>query len=320
MTLRENLWQFVVLGLAVTLVLSIYADLDALLAAFRSFDTRLLAIVLALTLGNQLLRFVKWEYLLGEVDVSLPTTTSFYIFGSGLVMIMTPGKVGEVWKAWLVRDTNETPIATTMPVIAVERISDLLGVVCISLLGVLAFDRSPVVLFVLLGGVVGGVVLLQYEPAGHWVIDHSERLPVIGDKAASVRELYENSKRLLRVRPLGVTTGLSIVSWGLECVGLWLVVRGFGGDISVVAAAFVFAVASILGAVSLLPGGLGVTEGSMTGLLLVFGVSSTVAASATIVIRAATLWFVAGLALLVYGAFRRRRSMDIRLPEEEDRS
>jgi len=317
MTLRENLWQFVVFGLVVTLVLSIYADFDALINAFQRFEWWLLPIVLGLTLGNQFLRFVKWEYLLREIEIDLSLSTSFFIFGSGLIMIMTPGKLGEVWKSWLIRDEQGTPIGTTMPVIAAERITDLLGVMSISLLGVIAFGRSPVVLIVLSLPIIGGILLLQYGRACHWLLDRMEQLPIVGRKANALRDLYESSRALLRLQPLGVTTGLSICSWGLECIGLWVVLKGFGADVSLIAAAFVFAVASILGAVSLLPGGLGVTEGSMTELLQVFGVGRVQAVSTTLVIRAATLWFVAGLALAVYGYYQHQKSVVIQqLPEE----
>jgi uncharacterized protein (TIRG00374 family) len=129
---------------------------------------------------------------------------------------------------------------------------------------------------------------------------------VRGQYAADGRDLYASSRDLRRVRPLTVTTGLSVLSWGLECVAFWLVLTGFDAGVSLLIAAFVFAVSSIVGAVSLLPGGLGATEGTMTSLLVAFGVGRSVAAGSAIVVRAATLWFSAGLALLVYLNFRRR--------------
>lgn len=317
MSLRKKLWQFVVLGLAVTLVLSIYADLDALLRAFRRFEWWLFPLVVGLTLGNQFLRFLKWEYLLKNVDVNLPLSTSFYIFGSGLIMIMTPGKLGGVWKSWLIRDEEEIPISRTMPVVATERITDLLGVLSISLLGVFAFDRSPFVILYLTIPIIGTIILLQYERVCYWLLNRIEQVPIAGQKVDALRNFYENSRELLRFRPLGITTALSICSWGLECVGMWLVLQGFNAEVSLVAAAFVFALASILGAVSLLPGGLGVTEGSMTGLLLLFGVERATAASTTLVVRAATLWLVAALALAVYASYKRRQSMAIQEPSEK---
>lgn len=312
MTLRENFWQFVVLGLVVTLVLSIYADLNAVINAFQQFELWLLPLVLGLTLSNQCLRFLKWEYLLREIEIDLPLSTSFSIFGSGLIMVMTPGKLGEAWKSWLIRDEKGTRISTTMPVIVAERITDLLGVASISLLGVIAFGRSPIVLILLALLITGGILLLQYESACYWFLDRLEQLPLINQKTDVLRDLYENSRTVLRLRPLGVTTVLSIFSWGLECVGMWLVLKGFDVDVSLIVAAFVFAMASILGAISLLPGGLGVTEGSMIGLLLVFEVGRAQAVSTTLVIRAATLWFVAGLALAVYGYYRYQKSAVIK--------
>jgi uncharacterized protein (TIRG00374 family) len=143
-------------------------------------------------------------------------------------------------------------------------------------------------------------------------------IPIVKRWSEDIRELYENSRELLQIRPLGVATILSVLSWGLECVGFWFVLQGFDADVSLLVAAFVFALASVLGAISLIPGGLGVTEGSMTGLLLVFEVARATAASATLITRAATLWFTASLALVVYVSLRWRYSLDMETPDSND--
>jgi uncharacterized protein (TIRG00374 family) len=182
---------------------------------------------------------------------------------------------------------------------------------------VIAFDRSPLVLVALTLPIVGGIVVLQYERACYWILGLVDRIPVVERWSDDIRELYQGSQELLHIRPLGVATVLSVLSWGLECVGFWFVLRGFDAEVSLLVAAFVFALSSVLGAVSLLPGGLGVTEGSMTGLLLVFEVAQATAASATIVIRAATLWFTASLALVVYLSLRWRYSLDMYTPDSE---
>jgi uncharacterized protein (TIRG00374 family) len=60
----------------------------------------------------------------------------------------------------------------------------------------------------------------------------------------------------------------------------------------------VFSLGSLAGALSFLPGGLGVAEGSMTGLIRVLGdVSKAGAVAATVLIRLATLWFAVALGL-----------------------
>lgn len=310
MNLRKSAWQFLIAGIVVTIALGVYADLGALVTALDGFDWWLLPLVLALTLLNQTLRFLKWEYLLGEVDVNLPLRTSLHVFGSGLIMIVTPGKFGEVWKSWLVRDLDGTPMSRTLPVVAVERISDLLGVVTISLLGVVAFDRSVLLLVALTTPVILVILLLQSSSACLWLLGMADRLPLFRRWSDNARQLYRSSRELLRPRPLGVVTVVSVASWGMECVGLWLVLRGFDTDVGLLATSFVFASSSILGAVSLLPGGLGVTEGSMTGLLSVFGVGRATATSATLVVRAVTLWFSVLLGVVFYTSLQWQYSPD----------
>ena len=308
-SLKEKLWKFVVAAVAITLALSVFADLDDLSRALRTFEWRLLPIVFGLTLANQFFRFLKWEYLLRVVDVRVPLSTSVQVFGSGLIMILTPGKLGEVWKSWLLRDVEGVPVRRTIPVVGAERITDLFGVATIGAVGVVAFDQSPYVLALVLLPVVAGILLLQYERACFWLLDLSRSVPIVCGRTDQLRDFYGSSKGVLRLKPLILTTVLSVISWGMECVGLWLVLRGLDAHVDVLAAAFVFSVASVLGALSFLPGGIGVTESSMTGLLLLFGVSRAAAVSSTIIIRAATLWFVAALALVVYLLFQKRQSL-----------
>ncbi len=314
--IRDRLWQFLLLGLVVSLLLGAFADAEAAVAAFAAFEWTLLPLAVAATLGNQLCRFLKWEYLLRRVGVELPTGRSVQIFGSGLVMILTPGKVGEVWKSWLVRDTTGTPVARTVPVVAVERLTDTLGVAAVGLVGVVAFGRSPALFAGLAALLVGGVLAVRSERVVYGLLSAAGRLPVVGDRTDRLERLYRQSRHLLSVRSLLVTWLLSVASWVLEGLGLWVIVAGFGAEISPTAAAFVFAVSSVLGAASLLPGGLGVAEGSITGLLLVFGLERAMATSATLVVRATLLWFVVALALLAYGTLIREDA--VTAPEETD--
>jgi uncharacterized protein (TIRG00374 family) len=57
----------------------------------------------------------------------------------------------------------------------------------------------------------------------------------------------------------------------------------------------------------MLPGGLGVTEAGMTGLLQTLGgpaMTKEVATAATILVRLATLWFAVAIGLVALGIFR----------------
>jgi glycosyltransferase 2 family protein len=80
---------------------------------------------------------------------------------------------------------------------------------------------------------------------------------------------------------------------------IFLAVRALGGEISLFGAFFVIAISSIAGAISFLPGGLGVAEGSIMALLVLSGINTQIAAATTLLTRFSTLWL--GVAIGIYG-------------------
>jgi uncharacterized protein (TIRG00374 family) len=105
--------------------------------------------------------------------------------------------------------------------------------------------------------------------------------------------MYGGLASLCRPKLLAMATSIAIPSWACECVGFALIVNAFpGSHVDVGLAMVIYAASTIAGALSFLPGGLGVTEGGMTILLVQSGhIEEPVALAATLLIRLATLWF-----------------------------
>ncbi len=164
----------------------------------------------------------------------------------------------------------------------------------------------------MLAVLVGGIVAIQIRPLFRWLLGMAHRLPVLGRFAGSLEELYESSYELFRPDVLMAAVGLGVLGWAGECLGFALILGGLGLDLSwllVWQATFVLAAASIIGAVSGLPGGLGAAELSIAGMvqLLILGHSdSAVGGTAALLIRLFTLWFAVALGLVTAFAFRRR--------------
>lgn len=83
---------------------------------------------------------------------------------------------------------------------------------------------------------------------------------------------------------------------------MYLVFTGLGVEIGLFESMFIFAFSSIVGVITMLPGGLGTAEGSMVGLAIMGGVEISKATAATLLIRFSTLWFgvIMGLVILQY--------------------
>src|SRR5262249_12534140 len=103
------------------------------------------AAALAMTFGNYCLRFLKWEFYLAVLGIrGVPKSDSFLTFLSGFVLTVTPGKVGEVFKSLVLFETHDVAMPKTAPIVVAERLTDLVGVVALVLVGSVGFPGGLV--------------------------------------------------------------------------------------------------------------------------------------------------------------------------------
>ena len=262
--------------------LALYSDFG-LLDELGGFRWELFPLALGLTALNYLIRFVRWELYLGRVGIDVPRGRSFTVFVAGLSMTVTPAKTGEVLKCGLLRRSFDVPVRRSAPVVLAERVTDATGVVVLAVIAGASTDRWPLLVLALAG--VAAIVFIIHSP-------------LLG-RFAALGEAPETARVLLRPGLLVGMTALSAVSWFCECLAAYVCVRGLDLDLSLADTVVVFSIGSLAGALSFLPGGLGVAEASMTGLIRHLGDTTKVsAAAATVLIRLATLWFAVALGLI----------------------
>ena len=130
------------------------------------------------------------------------------------------------------------------------------------------------------------------------ILNLTLHVPVVDKYFGHLNNFYQSSTKLVGWRPLLIGWLLSLGAWAAEATGFYLVLQGLGVDSSVrvlLLAVFIFGFAAIAGFATFLPGGLGVNEGTMVGLLvLLVGLDNSTAAAGTLLIRLLTLWFGVG--------------------------
>jgi uncharacterized protein (TIRG00374 family) len=153
------------------------------------------------------------------------------------------------------------------------------------------------------------VVAVAVRPVGELFLRLAGALPVTRRLAPRLREAYESLHTMARPGPLLVATALAVAAWSLEALALTVIVSGFpGASLGVRASLFAYGSSTIAGALAMMPGGLGVTEAGMTGLLMTLGappLPRAIATAATILARVATLWWAVALGGVALALFRR---------------
>lgn len=309
----------VVAGVALYVVLSIWTDARSVGRALAEFRWSIALAALTLASLNYLVRFVRWHYYLRILGLAVPAGHSFLVFLGGFSLTVTPGKLGEVIKAVLLDKSHGIAKARTAPIVLAERFTDLMGLLLLACVGIFTYETDPRFLAVGAGLIVLGLVVVSVEPIANFFLRLSSRIPVVRRLTHKLEEAHRTTAALLRPGPLVLGVLLSIISWFFECAAFWAVVHGFpGATVNLQAATFIYATMTIAGALSFLPGGLGVTEGGMLLMLgeLAHGCNRGVAAAATFVTRLCTLWFAVLVGLAALLVFARRTRIQVDLPVE----
>src|SRR6266404_2292651 len=92
----------------------------------------------------------RWQYYVGRLEIKIHWFRSLLIFISGLSMAITPGKVGELLKSYLLKRSTGAPVSRTSPIIVAERLSDGIAMLGLAATGLVLYSFGRELLFVLL--------------------------------------------------------------------------------------------------------------------------------------------------------------------------
>ncbi len=262
------------------------------------------------------LRGLRWAILLrgSGMRIGLRDSTEI-LFLSWLVNCLVPAKLGDVYRAYLLKINSPVSLSRTFGTVFIERILDLFA---ISVLGLAAGFWSfrnglPGEIQVVFGIAVGVVIvlaalLLTLRNFGRQIL---VRLPV----PHRVVEFYDRFEEgvfgavgLRHLPPLVVLTGLI---WATEAMRLYLVVAALGyHDVSlgISGAFFVALIGSLLTAVPFSPAGLGIVELGVGGILTAaYGLTGTEATTIVLVDRTISVLSIILLGSIAYSLSAKRR-------------
>jgi uncharacterized protein (TIRG00374 family) len=301
---KNKFWLVIIFAIVVYAVLGFYADLGKLITALETFNWIFFLVLISLTTLGYFIRFIKWDYLLRGVGVRLKLKDNLFIYFSGLAMTITPAKVGEIWKGWLIKEMNGEELYKTVPVVISDRLSDVLALVILSLLGIFYYRQGTYVIIAVLMIFTLFILATRSKTISSYLIKIMEKRA--SRYSGNVREMHITFQETLTPGKILITTILGLLAWFMECLALFLAIYAFGQHLDLVISTFIFSFASLAGAVSMIPGGLGVAEATLSGLLQYFGLSATVAVGVAIIVRFATLWYgtILGLAIYLLGKSR----------------
>jgi glycosyltransferase 2 family protein len=266
------------------------------------------------------LRGLRWAILVRQSGFPLSVRDSTeMIFLSWLINCLVPAKLGDVYRAWLLKINSTVSLSRTFGTVFIERILDLFAIVTLGIAAGFVSFRSglpPDVQIVFAVG-VGFVVmlavgLLTMRNFGRRILT---RLPL----PHRILELYDRFEEgvfaSIGLRALPKLIVLTGMIWATEATRLYLVVQALGlpdVHLGISGAFFVALSASLLTAVPLTPAGIGIVEGGVVGLLtIIYGLAPNDALAITLVDRAISVLSIILLGSIAYAISPKRRGLGV---------
>ena len=310
-----------VLSLVFYLVFILFSDIKKIEKITLSFNWKIIFFLLLLTLLNYLLRALRFHLYLRQIDIFIPFKRSLAIFIAGLSMTVTPGKSGEIVKAYLLKKTQSVTISEILPLLIIERMTDGIAMIILGIGGIFLLHNSKLFF---IGASLFTLFFIFFLRGKRFflplIISLEKKFPHF--KLLHFFELFfENSRTLVSPKNLILGIAIGCAAWMCEGLALFFIIHEFmhlsffsGLSTSL----FIFSFSSIAGFFVLIPGGIGVAEGSITYFLKTFlAFSQAPAVFITLLFRFITLWFgvCLGMITLLY-LLRNSRSLTAGVAEK----
>lgn len=294
LTPKHFRWFFITLFSTVLgyLFITIWGGWDQVFTIIKETGIKGVFLCLFLSLINFGLRFIRWQLFLKKVGFPLGWLKSLPIYLGGFALTTTPGKTGEAIRSLFLKKEG-IPYKKSFAAFLAERFYDLIAVLLIAILSLKSHLDTGIFLILIFLSLCLVTYLLQNQKLLTYIEGLvrkkfpqkiSKYLLFLLDTLASFKECFSYST-------LGYGLTLGILAWGAEGLALYLLLHWLGIEISFYSTQFIYAFSLLIGSITFLPGGLGSTEAAMLKLLLIQGLTTSMAIALTLIIRLATLWF-----------------------------
>ena len=272
-------------------------------------DLRLVAVAFAIFYAGFPMRGLRWAILLRGTGIRVRTRDATeIIFLSWLVNCVVPAKLGDVYRAYLLKINSSASLSRTFGTVFIERVLDLIA---IALLGIAAGfwsfrDGLPQPIQVVFG--IGLVVIAILSVGLFTMRNFGRRILKALPFPPRLLELYDRFEEgvfgAIALRQLPFLGGLTASIWMTEALRLFFVVQALGfADVrlGLSGAVFVALIGSLLTAVPLSPAGLGIVEAGVVGVLTVaYGVPLAEATAIALLDRVISVFSIIVLGSIGY--------------------
>ena len=320
---------FLFVGLAIMAIMLYYIGIGDVIEALKVSNLWFVLLAILTQIFTYFLYTWRWSIINKTADMDLGIRRLLpMVLVSLAVNNMTPSGRGggEPVRAYLLAKEGNFKFEDTFATVIADRALDTFPFVILAILTIIGIIATlklnmALVAFLVISviGITAAVILLLYAcinesfgvKATSWIIKIVRRFYKKFDEGTEKRiveavvTFQARMNALIREKTIiYYALPLYFIIWGFEIFRVYLVFLAFGARVSPITIGAVFILASFVGMIPLLPGGLGPIEGIMILFYNNAGITKSISAAATLVERLISFWmttFIGFIILMRYG-------------------
>lgn len=278
-----NYSQFI--GLAILAIILYHVDLEEVWRQLKLSDPFLIGAAIILIIPQVALRAFRWQKMLARQAIHCPFRFALSFYFAGIYIgLITPGRLGEIAKAYFLKQRGLASLSQALPSIIADRCMDLY---CLLILAVTSLYplklgiKSPVVasIICIVVAVVPWLVLYYWRfsrVSGLVRESISARLTI---KWAEAFETFSQATGRLISLQIAYMLFLTVASYGIYFIQTYLIGRSVGLGLNFSTIAMIVSIAILVGFIPVTIAGLGTREAVFIILFGRFGISPASALS-----------------------------------------
>ena len=292
MKLDNRLILVLVAAVGIYAIFLFTSDFNIITEKISNFKINYLPLILFLVTASWCPVFIKWHFLLKNCEIDIPLTRSITVFLSGLAFDITPGKLGALMKSQILKTSFNIPRTKTAPIVLVEKVYDLIGAILASIIGIiiLGMDVYLIIIAILVLAMV--FFFLYYRPASELFFKRVTKTKFFSKYVENISEFDKIVQKSTNVKVATICILLAVTYWFIVSSAVYYTLIGFDIDtLDYLKVLSIYATSILLGAISFIPGGVGITEGALAGLFTLEGIDVSTALILSVIIRIFVLWY-----------------------------
>ena len=251
-----------------------------------------------------IIKLTRWRLIGSSIGIKIPLIDDAKCWLSSQAFLATPGGSGLAIRSLLLEKKHGLRISSTLSAIIFERLTDVLSILVIFVLNISFLLKEfslqnkiliticlPIIVYIFY------LILQRNNLVGKSIFYILCKINPKEDE--SNINLMTSLRKLFKAKLIISTLILGTLTWSIEGYALTLILKSLSINwIAANQAIFAHAAGSLLGALSLFPGGLLTTEITSIGVLGMFGVPIAIATASTILIRLLTIWLASLIGMI----------------------